>query len=107
MYNEIKVMINPLHLDEVHNALEDLGISGVNISKCKYFDSPIGPALFFRGKKQVNDSVTEIWLEMVVGQEIVGRVIEIIQKTHGIGWEKAGKISVLPIEEVLSLEPPE
>jgi nitrogen regulatory protein PII len=107
MFNEIKVMIDPLHLDEVHAALEDLGIKGVNISKCKYFDSPISPALFFRGKKQSNDSIAEIWLEMVVDQEIVGKILETFKKAYGACWEKAGKIAVLPIEEVLSLEPPE
>ena len=107
MYNEIKVMVDPLHLDEVQDSLEGLGIKGINISKCKYFDSPISSALFFRGRKQTNNSIAEMWLEMVVDQEIVGKIIETVKKAHGAGWEKAGKISVLPIEEILVLEPPE
>ncbi len=104
MFKKIKAMIEPLHLDEVKSALEDLGINGVTISNCRNVSPLKGPAMIFRGKERATDFLSEIWLEMVVEQELTGKVIETIQKADGAGWDKDRKISVLPIEEVISLE---
>jgi nitrogen regulatory protein P-II 1 len=104
MFKKIKAMIEPLHLDEVKEALEELGIKGVTISKCKKLGAQTGPAMIFRGRKQATDCLSEIRLEMVVDQEMAARVIETIQKADGGGRDKEGKISVLPIEEVISID---
>ena len=107
MFKKIKALIEPLNLDEVKEALEELGIRGVTISNCRNVSPQKGPAMIFRGKERATDFLSEIWLEMVVDQEQAGKVIETIQKADGVGGNKDGRISVLPIEEVISLEPSE
>ena len=85
MYKKIKALIEPLHLDEVKEALEKLGIKGVTISNCRNVTSLKGPAMIFRGKERATDFLSEIGLEMVVDQELAGKVIETIQKADGAG----------------------
>jgi nitrogen regulatory protein P-II 1 len=104
MFKKIKALIEPLNLDGVKEALEELGIKGVTISNCRNVSPRKGPAMIFRGKERATDFLSEIWLEMVVDQELVGKVIETIQKTDGVGGNMDSKISVLPIEEIISLE---
>jgi nitrogen regulatory protein P-II 1 len=104
VYKKIKALIEPLHLDEVNKALEKLGVKGVTISNCRNVTPRKGPAMIFRGKQRVTDFVSEIWLEMVVDQKLAEMVIKTIEKADGAGWDKDGKISVLPVEEVISLE---
>ena len=60
--------------------------------------------MIFRGKKQAGDFLSEIRLEMVVDQEMAAGVIKTIQKADGGGRDKEGKISVLSIEEVISID---
>lgn len=107
VFKKITVLIEPLNLNEVKEALEELGIKGVTISNCRNVSSQKGPALIFRGKERATNFLSEIWLEMVVEQELAGKVIETIQKADGVGGDLDSKISVLPIEEVISLEPSE
>jgi nitrogen regulatory protein P-II 1 len=104
MFKKIKALIEPYNLDEVKEALEELGIKGVTISNCRNLSPRKGPAMIFRGRERTTDFLPETWLEMVVDQEMAGKVIETIQKANGAGWDKNGKISILPIEEVISFE---
>jgi nitrogen regulatory protein PII len=107
VFKKIKALIDPLNLDEIREALEELGIQGVTASNCRQVSPRKGPAKIFRGKERATDFLSEIGLEMVVDEELAGRVIETIQRADGVGWDKEGKISILPIEEVLSIEPSE
>ena len=107
MFKKIKALIEPLNLDEVKEALEELGIKWVTISNCRNVSPQKGPAMIFRGKERATDFLSEIWLEIMVDQELAGKIIETIQKADRAGGDKDSKISVMPIEEVISLESPE
>ncbi len=104
MFKKIKALIDPFHLDEVQVALEELGVKGVIISSCNDFAPQKGPAMIFRGKERATDYLSAIRLEMVVDQEMAREVIETIQEADGAGLDQVNRISVLPIEEVISLE---
>jgi nitrogen regulatory protein P-II 1 len=104
MFKKIKALIDPLHLDDIKEALEGLNIQGVTISNCRNVIPRKGPATIFRGRTQATDFLSEIWLEMVVDEDLAGKVIETIQNADGAGRDMDGKISVLSIEEVLSIE---
>jgi nitrogen regulatory protein PII len=104
MFKQIKAVIEPGNLDEVQEALEELGIQGVTLLKCKSFSPQKGPTMIFRGKKQAADLLSEIRLELIVEQEMAGKVIEILQKAEKPSKERDWSISILPIEEVVPLE---
>ena len=104
MFKKIKAMIEPLNLDEIGEALEELGIEGVTISKSKNFGDWKGQTMIFRGKKQATDFLSEIRLEMVVEEEMAGKVIDIIQKAEGTAKDGDCRISILPVEKVVPLE---
>ena len=105
MFKKIKTIIEPLNLDEIKKALEELGIKEGAISKHKNFKPQKGKALVFRGKKQTGDSLPEIRLKMGVDQETAARVVESLRKVDGAGWDKDGRITVLSIEEIISNGP--
>ncbi|MBI5584470.1 MAG: P-II family nitrogen regulator [Deltaproteobacteria bacterium] len=107
MFKKIKAWIDPLNLDEVQGALEDLGLHDVTTSNCRQVSPHNGPAMIFRGKERATDFLPEICLEIVVDQEMTGKVMETIQKAEGVGWDPQGKTAVLTIEAVLSFEPAE
>ncbi len=104
MFKKIKALIDSFHLDEVQVALEELGIKGVIISSCNDFAPQKGPAMIFRGKERATDYLSAIRLEMVVDQEMAREVIEAIQEADGAHRDRETWISVLPVEEVISLE---
>jgi nitrogen regulatory protein P-II 1 len=99
MFKKIKATIKPLNLVEVREALEDLGIKEVTISRCKNFGPQKGQTMIFRGKKQTSDFLSEIRLEMIMEEEKVGKVIEIIQKTERTAKAGNGMISILSLGE--------
>lgn len=101
MFKKIRALIEPLNLDKVEEALEGLGVKEVTISKCKNFGPQLGPARISRGKKLSTDFLSELRLEIIVDQEMAARVIETIQRADRTGWNKDGKISVMPIEAAL------
>ena len=74
MQNKIKARLQPFQLEAVNKALQDLGVLGQTFSQVKQFGPPKDRPLFFRMKKQRNDTAPEMWIEMIVEQAMTEAV---------------------------------
>ena len=100
---KIEAIIKPFRLDEVKDALNKIGVSGMTISEVKGFGRQRGHKEVYRGTEYQVDFVPKIKIDLVVTSEMVDRVVAtIVEKanTHKVG---DGKIFVMPIEEVLRI----
>lgn len=103
MLKKIEAIIKPFKLDEVKDALNDLGIRGMTISEVKGFGRQKGHTEIYRGAEYVIDFLPKVKIEVVVDQDLAGKVIEAIQKAAKTGKIGDGKIFVLPVEEVIRI----
>jgi nitrogen regulatory protein P-II 1 len=103
MVNKIEAIIKPFKLDEVKDALNDLGVKGMTISEVKGFGRQKGHTEIYRGAEYVIDFLPKIKIEVVVEKEMVSKVVELIQKTARTGKIGDGKIFVLPVEEIIRI----
>ncbi len=98
---KIEAVIDPAKIEEVKNALTRIGIRRMTISKVDEFGSQEAHKEFYRGKEYVVDVVKEFKIELTVTtDEMLGQVIEIIEKTGNVSDEE---IFVSPMEEVTRL----
>jgi nitrogen regulatory protein P-II 1 len=103
MVNKIEAIIKPFKLDEVKDALNDLGVKGMTISEVKGFGRQKGHTEIYRGAEYVIDFLPKIKIEVVVEKEMVGKVVELIKKTARTGKIGDGKIFVLPVDEIIRI----
>lgn len=103
MQKKIEAIIKPFKLDEVKDALNDLGIRGMTISEVKGFGRQKGHTEIYRGAEYVIDFLPKVKIEVVVDQDMAGKVIEAIQKAAQTGKIGDGKIFILPVEEVIRI----
>ncbi len=103
MLKKIEAIVKPFKLDEVKDALNELGIKGMTISEVKGFGRQKGHTEIYRGAEYVIDFLPKIKIEVVVDQTLAGKVIEAIQKAALTGKIGDGKIFVLPVEEVVRI----
>jgi nitrogen regulatory protein P-II 1 len=103
MVNKIEAIIKPFKLDEVKDALNELGVKGMTISEVKGFGRQKGHTEIYRGAEYVIDFLPKIKIEVVVEKEMVSKVVEIIQKAARTGKIGDGKIFVLPVEEIIRI----
>jgi nitrogen regulatory protein P-II 1 len=103
MVKKIEAIIKPFKLDEVKDALNDLGIRGMTISEVKGFGRQKGHTEIYRGAEYVIDFLPKVKIEVVVDQDMAGKVIEAIQKAAKTGKIGDGKIFVLPVEDVIRI----
>jgi nitrogen regulatory protein P-II 1 len=100
---KIEAIIKPFKLDEVKDALGQLGIQGMTVSEVKGFGRTGGKKEVYRGSAYVVDFVPKVKLEVVVSDSQVGQVIETILKAAKTGRIGDGKIFVIPIEEAVRI----
>jgi nitrogen regulatory protein P-II 1 len=103
MLKKIEAIIKPFKLDEVKDALNDMGIKGMTISEVKGFGRQKGHTEIYRGAEYVIDFLPKVKIEVVIEDELTGKVIEVIQKAARTGKIGDGKIFVLPVEEVIRI----
>jgi nitrogen regulatory protein P-II 1 len=103
MLKKIEAIVKPFKLDEVKDALNDLGIKGMTISEVKGFGRQKGHTEIYRGAEYVIDFLPKVKIEVVVEEGMAGKVIEVIQKAARTGKIGDGKIFVLPVEEVIRI----
>ena len=101
--NKIEAIIKPFKLDEVKEALAEIGIQGMTVSEVKGFGRQKGQTEVFRGSEYTVDFVPKIKLEIVVGDEAVDRVVKTIQETAKTGKIGDGKIFVWPIKQAVRI----
>jgi nitrogen regulatory protein P-II 1 len=100
---KIEAIIKPFKLDEVKEALQEVGLKGMTVTEVKGFGRQKGHTELYRGAEYVVDFLPKVKIELVVDDSIVDRAVEVIQqaaKTDRIG---DGKIFVTPIEEVVRI----
>jgi nitrogen regulatory protein P-II 1 len=103
MLKKIEAVIKPFKLDEVKDALNDLGIKGMTISEVKGFGRQKGHTEIYRGAEYVIDFLPKVKVEIVVETELAGKIVEVIQKAAKTGKIGDGKIFVLPVEDVIRI----
>ena len=100
---KIEAIIKPFKLDEVKDALAEVGIQGMTVSEVKGFGRQKGQTEIYRGSEYTVDFVPKIKLEIVVADDVVDRVVKTIQETAKTGKIGDGKIFVWPISRAVRI----
>ncbi|MFZ5562975.1 MAG: P-II family nitrogen regulator [Thermodesulfobacteriota bacterium] len=98
---KIEAIIKPFKLDDVKNALNELGIQGMTVTEVKGYGRQKGHTEIYRGAEYVVDFVPKIKLEIVVAAEMADKVVAAIQQAALTGKVGDGKIFVLPVEQAV------
>ena len=100
---KIEAIIKPFKLDEVKEALHDVGVSGITVTEAKGFGRQKGHTELYRGAEYVVDFLPKVKLEVVVDDDQVSRVVEAIATAAQTGRIGDGKIFVIPVESALRI----
>jgi nitrogen regulatory protein P-II 1 len=100
---KIEAIIKPFKLDEVKEALHDVGVSGITVTEAKGFGRQKGHTELYRGAEYVVDFLPKVKLEVVVDDGLAERVVEAIASAARTGRIGDGKIFVSNVEEVLRI----
>ncbi len=100
---KIEVVIKPFKLDDVREALTEVGITGMTVSEVKGFGRQKGHTEIYRGAEYAVDFLPKVRLEIVLADELVDRAIEAIVQAARSGKIGDGKIFVLPVESVVRI----
>ena len=97
---KIETIIKPFKLDDLKEALHDLGVHGMTVVEVRGFGRQKGHTEIYRGAEYVVDFIPKIKVETVVPDDMVDQVVEKITGTVRTGKIGDGKIFVLPVESV-------
>ncbi len=100
---KIEAIIKPFKLDDVREALSDIGITGMTSTEVKGFGRQKGHTELYRGAEYVIDFLPKVKLEIVVKEEMMERCIEVIIDAARTGKIGDGKIFVTSIEKVIRI----
>ena len=96
-------IIKPFKLDEVKQALSEVGIAGLTATEVKGFGRQKGHTELYRGAEYVVDFLPKVKVEVVVSDAMVAKVVEVIERAAKTGRIGDGKIFVVPVEEVIRI----
>ena len=100
---EITAVIKPFKLDEVREALAEVGVNGLTVSEVKGFGRQKGHTELYRGAEYVVDFLPKVKIEAAVASDLVERVIEAIESASRTGKIGDGKIFVYNLEQVVRI----
>ena len=100
---KIEAIIKPFKLDEVREALSDVGITGLTVTEVKGFGRQKGHTELYRGAEYVVDFLPKVKIEIVVGTDQVDPAIDAIVKAARTGKIGDGKIFVSSVEQVVRI----
>ena len=100
---KIEAVIKPFKLDEVREALSEVGITGLTVTEVKGFGRQKGHTELYRGAEYVVDFLPKIKVEVVVTDSVVEQAIEAIIKSARTGKIGDGKIFVMPVDSVVRI----
>ena len=98
---KIEAIIKPFKLDEVKEALHDIGLQGLTVLEAKGFGRQKGHTELYRGAEYVVDFLPKVKIELGVDDQLLERAIEAIQRAAYTGRIGDGKIFVSPVEEAI------
>ncbi len=99
----ISAIIKPFKLDDVREALSEIGVQGITVTEVKGFGRQKGHTELYRGAEYVVDFLPKVKLEVAVDDGIVDQVIEAVRNAANTGKIGDGKIFVYPVEQVIRI----
>ena len=100
---KIEAVIKPFKLDEVKDALQEIGIQGITVTEAKGFGRQKGHTELYRGAEYVVDFLPKVKIELVVANERLEAALDVIQKTARTGRIGDGKIFVFDVQEAIRI----
>ncbi len=100
---KIEAIIKPFKLDEVKEALQDIGLQGITVIEAKGFGRQKGHTELYRGAEYVVDFLPKVKVEIVLTDEMAEKALEAIQKAAQTGRIGDGKIFISSVEEVIRI----
>ena len=99
----ITAIIKPFKLDDVREALSDIGVQGITVTEVKGFGRQKGHTELYRGAEYVVDFLPKVKLEIAVAADMSDKVIEAVRNAANTGKIGDGKIFVSPVEDVIRI----
>jgi nitrogen regulatory protein PII len=99
----ITAIVKPFKLDDVREALSEIGVQGITVTEVKGFGRQKGHTELYRGAEYVVDFLPKIKIEVAVADAVVDQTIEAITKAANTGKIGDGKVFVSPLEEVIRI----
>ena len=95
---KVEAIIKPFKLDEVKEALNEVGIQGITVSEVKGFGRQKGHTELYRGAEYVVDFIPKIKMEIIVSDELAAKVVDVIANAAKTGRIGDGKIFCTPVD---------
>ena len=99
----VTAIIKPFKLDDVREALSDIGVQGITVTEVKGFGRQKGHTELYRGAEYVVDFLPKVKIEVAIGDDMLDQVIESITKAANTGKIGDGKIFVSSLEQVIRI----
>ena len=99
----VTAVIKAFKLDDVREALSDIGVQGITVTEVKGFGRQKGHTELYRGAEYVVDFLPKVKIEVAIGDDLVDQVIEAITKAANTGKIGDGKIFVSSLEQVIRI----
>jgi len=99
----IKAIIKPFKLEEVKDALAEVGVEGMTVSEVKGFGRQKGHTEIYRGSEYTVDFLPKVKIEVAISDDAVSKVVDTIVSASQTGKIGDGKVFVLPIEEAVRI----
>ncbi|NBQ83593.1 MAG: P-II family nitrogen regulator [Alphaproteobacteria bacterium] len=100
---KLEAIIKPFKLDEVKEALHEVGIQGITITEAKGFGRQKGHTELYRGAEYVVDFLPKVKIEVIIEDDLVEKSVEAIQTAAATGRIGDGKIFISPVEDVIRI----
>ena len=100
---KVEAIIKPFKLDDVREALSEMGIAGLTVTEVKGFGRQKGHTELYRGAEYVVDFLPKVKVEVVLTDDMVDRAIEVIMEAARSGKIGDGKIFVTPVERTVRI----
>ena len=99
----VTAVIKPFKLDDVREALSEIGVQGITVTEVKGFGRQKGHTELYRGAEYVVDFLPKVKIDVAIADDMLDRVIESITKAANTGKIGDGKIFVTPLEDVIRI----
>ena len=100
---KIEAVIKPFKLDEVKEALQELGVQGMTVIEAKGYGRQKGQTELYRGAEYVVDFLPKVRIEVILADDMVDRAVEAVIRAARTGKIGDGKIFVTPVEQVIRI----
>lgn len=100
---QVVAIIKPFKLDDVREALSDVGVQGLTVTEVKGFGRQKGHSELYRGAEYMVDFLPKVKIEAVMSEDLVDQAVEVILKAARTGKVGDGKIFVFDVEQVIRI----